>query len=580
MIVTVPFEKDSYIEEKITFMSEIYLFPDFDVKNAATFLKVKVAKILPSSNKSPTLLEERELKKLPELGDLNRKTFSIFTIPNVKAANALMQSIKAVTKYSDLSEKIFPPYKVKANEVQNFQEQMRSGLDSLFYNSSKSFNQKQKEAIYAMTRPVNTTFLLFGPPGTGKTYTLVETIRQLLKPESGKAKSDRTILICTPSNMAADAIAEGIVDQKFLHPDEISCIVSASRDTFQRNVKLDCITKRKNITDPNHKTICTVYDLPINDIVKEYKIIICTLGSLPRLRNCVEPGHFSHIFVDEAAQAPEMDVWLAVRLLATKETRLIIAGDPKQLGPVTTVDILSTNENYGFKKSLLARLVDKNIFKNDPRYLIQLTNNHRSHEGIVKISSELFYENSLVATKPAGHDSLCCLPFLPKLYFPILFHSVTSGKEETSVETRSKRNLAEVAIIVEYVKKCLKHVKAKDIGVVSPYKYQAESIRQRLNNKEITVETVEKYQGSERRVIIISTVRTSGKLGFMADNLRFNTAITRAKHLLIVVGNVNSLSTQKSWKRFIDYCGENGSMVKGFRDNHESIQQRLANLRI
>uniref|UniRef100_A0AC35FLJ4 Helicase ATP-binding domain-containing protein n=1 Tax=Panagrolaimus sp. PS1159 TaxID=55785 RepID=A0AC35FLJ4_9BILA len=547
MIVTVPFEKDSYIEEKITFMSEIYLFPEFDVKNTEIFLKVKVAKILPSSNKSPTtfftLVEERELKKLPELGDLNRKNFSIFTIPNVLAANALMQSIKAVTKCSDLSEKIFPPYKFKANEVQHFQEQMHSGLDSLFYNSTKSFNQKQKEAIYAMTRPVNTTFLLFGPPGTGKTYTLVETISQLLKPESGKTKSDRRILICTPSNMAADAIAEGIVDRKFVHPDEIFRIVSASCDTFQRNVKLDCITKRKNITDPNHKTICTVYDLPNYDMIKEYKIIICTLGSLPRLSNCgVEPGHFSHIFVDEAAQAPEMDVWLAVGLLATKETRLIIAGDPKQLGP--------------------------------------LTNNHRSHEGIVKISSELFYENSLVATKPAGHDSLCCLPFLPKLYFPILFHSVTSGKEETSVETRSKRNLAEVAIIVEYVEKCLKHVKSKDIGVVSPYKYQAESIRQRLNNKEITVETVEKYQGSERRVIIISTVRTSGKLGFMADNLRFNTAITRAKHLLIVVGNVNSLSTQKSWKRFIDYCGENGSMVKGFRDNHESIQQRLANLRI
>uniref|UniRef100_A0A914PNN7 Helicase ATP-binding domain-containing protein n=1 Tax=Panagrolaimus davidi TaxID=227884 RepID=A0A914PNN7_9BILA len=491
-----------------------------------------------------------------------------------------MQSIKAVTKCSDLSEKIFPPYKVKANEVHNFHAQMCSGLDPLFYNSPKSFNQKQKEAIYAMTRPVNTTFLLFGPPGTGKTYTLVETIRQLLKPESGKTKSDRTILICTPSNMAADAIAEGIVDRNFMLPDEIFRIVSASRDTFQRNVKLDCITKRKNITDPNHKTICTVYDLPNYDIVKEYKIIICTLGSLPRLKSCVDSGHFSHIFVDEAAQAPEMDIWLAVGLLATKKTRLILAGDPKQLGPVTTVDVLSTNENYGYKKSMLARYVDKNIFKNDPRYLIQLTDNHRSHEGIVKISSELFYENSLVATKPAGHDSLCCLPFLQKLDFPILFHSVVSGKEETSVETRSKRNLAEVAIIVEYVKKCLKHVKPRDIGVVSPYKYQAESIRKRLNSKEITVETVEKFQGSERRVIIISTVRTSGNLGFMADNLRFNTAITRAKHLLIVVGNINSLSTQKSWKRFIDYCRENGSMVKGFRDNHESIQQRLANLHI
>uniref|UniRef100_A0A914Y7Q6 RNA helicase n=1 Tax=Panagrolaimus superbus TaxID=310955 RepID=A0A914Y7Q6_9BILA len=588
LYVSIPFEKDSHVEENIKFMGILYLIPDNDVKNnvSTIILEVKVAKILPSVKKGPTnlitVIGKKELKQLRDLGENIKKTFSIFVVPYVMATNAILKSVKAITSKTDLASKVFPPYKNNANDILKFRKQMFSGLDSLFYSSTKSFNQKQKEAIYSMTRPVNTTFILFGPPGTGKTYTLVETIRQLLNPSSKKTSTtDRTILVCTPSNMAADAIAEGIIDGNFLQTGEIFRLVSVSRDTFKRNLKLDCITQRQVLTDNREQTICTIYDLPNTALLKEYKIIICTLGSIPKLCLFLEPGHFSHIFVDEAAQAPEMDVWLAVGHLATRDTRIILAGDPKQLGPVTTVNLLSTNENYGYKKSLLARLVDKNVFNNDPRYLIQLTENHRSHEGIVKISSELFYENTLIATKPIGHDSLCRLPFLQKNNFPILFHSVNSGKEETSVETRSKRNLAEVSVIVEYVKKCLhQNVAAEDIGVVSPYTYQAESIRKSLNNKDITVDTVEKYQGSERRVIIISCVRTCGKLGFMADNLRFNTAITRAKHLLIVVGHVDSMSTQKSWKRFIDYCGQNGSLVKDFQKNHESIQHSLARLRI
>uniref|UniRef100_A0AC34F4N6 Helicase ATP-binding domain-containing protein n=1 Tax=Panagrolaimus sp. ES5 TaxID=591445 RepID=A0AC34F4N6_9BILA len=589
MVITVPFDKDSYIEEKIRLMCYIYLFNDVDVQNkdSSSYFKVKIAKIIPSEKKGPTtliaVLEENEMKQLDGIYGLERNTYSIFVTPNVNAANAVMQCIKTITNKSVLAEKIFPPYKMIPKEIENFKKQMLGGLGSLFYNSPKPFNRKQKEAIYAMTRPVNTTFMLFGPPGTGKTYTLVETICQLLIPESRKTSrktsTDRRILICTPSNMAADAIAEGIVDRKFLDPKEIFRVVSASRDTTKRNMKLDCITQRTTLMDSNMHAICNVFDLPADGLLQEYKIIICTLGSVPRLANHLEPGHFSHIFVDEAAQAPEMDVWLPIGLLATKETRLILAGDPKQLGPVTTNTILSDNDFYGYKKSHLARLVDKKIFRNDPRYLIQLTNNHRSHHGIVNISSELFYENTLIPTKPTGHDSLCSVPFLRQLNFPILFHSVAAGIEETSYETRSKRNLKEVDVIVQYVYKCLKHVNAIDIGVISPYKFQAESIRKRLNNRDITVETVEKYQGSERRVIIISTVRTKS-LGFMADDLRTNTALTRAKHLLVVVGNINCLNRSKSWKRFIGYCKENDSLVKDFRNQRESIEKSLAKLRI
>uniref|UniRef100_A0A914Q7Q8 RNA helicase n=1 Tax=Panagrolaimus davidi TaxID=227884 RepID=A0A914Q7Q8_9BILA len=587
MVIKIPFQSNPNAEnealngvvEKVTLMRQIYLIRDIDVAYGvedAKYYKVRVAMTFPSENQGPTiliaLLDEIVLKQLSELKGY---TFSIFLVPNIEAANAILKSVDKIMKSLELTEKVFPTTAVYQRDIHTYKQLMSRDLDSLFYNSQKSFNQKQKEAIYAMTRPVNTTFLLFGPPGTGKSYIIAETVRQLLDPENQKTSTDRTILICTPSNMAADAIAEAIVDRKFLNVGEMFRLISICREAFTRNEKLDLCTKRTMVYDIDNELVCPVYDIPYAEVIRNYKVIICTLGSIPRLRNFVEPGHFSHIFVDEAGQAPEMDVWLAVGYLATKKTRIILAGDPKQLGPTTTVEVLY-NKHYGFKTSLLARLMEQDTFMNDPRYLIQLTDNHRSHEGIVKISSELFYENSLVATKPAGHDSLCCLPFLQKLDFPILFHSVISGKEETS-ETQSRRNMAEVEVIVRYVTLCLKYVKSRDIGVVSPYKYQAESIRKRLNNKEITVETVEKFQGSERRVIIITTVRTSGNLGFMADDLRFNTSITRAKHLLIVVGNKSVFRTQLSWKRFMDYCAQNDSMVDGFNED-EKIANSLAHL--
>jgi helicase MOV-10 len=216
-------------------------------------------------------------------------------------------------------------------------------------------------------------------------------------------------------------------------------------------------------------------------------------------------------------------------------------------------------------------------FKDDPRNLVLLTDNHRSHHQIVSLSSSLFYENALIPTNPPGHDSLCTLPFLCVGDFPILFHSVKSGIEETTT-TKSRRNLAEVDVVVKYVKLCLQQkIKEKDIGIIAPYKFQAEKIRSRLkNNPEVALETVERFQGSERRVIIISTVRTSGDLRFVTDNLRINTSITRAKHLLIIVGNEACLKTNSTWQKIINFCADSRSFIDKFPDEivHDAQQNR------
>uniref|UniRef100_A0A914Y809 DNA2/NAM7 helicase helicase domain-containing protein n=1 Tax=Panagrolaimus superbus TaxID=310955 RepID=A0A914Y809_9BILA len=179
----------------------------------------------------------------------------------------------------------------------------------MFGNNSaqKLFNQKQKEAIFAMTRSVNTTFILYGPPGSGKTCTIVETIRRLLEPPPrsffnffSSLPPTKKILICTPSNLAADAIAEAILDQNFVSESDIFRLMSSSRDAFGRNHKLESITRTTNIySNESDEAVRQIYDIPPKTEIMAFKIIVCTLGSTPKLSKYLSPGHFSHIFVDE-----------------------------------------------------------------------------------------------------------------------------------------------------------------------------------------------------------------------------------------------------------------------------------------
>ncbi|KAE9548756.1 hypothetical protein FO519_008029 [Halicephalobus sp. NKZ332] len=408
-------------------------------------------------------------------------------------------------------------------------------MDSMFNGLDINFNENQKKAIFMMTQPVNSTFILFGPPGTGKTMTLVETIRQLsLKNPKQK------FLVCTPSNMAADSFAETLLKRKIFKTNKIFRYISFSRDYFVRNHKLNSITKRFNLIGPRGEILREVYRLPKSRELRKFKIIICTLGSVPRLsKNGRLPSdHFSHIFIDEAAQSPEMESWLAIGYFGAPKTRLILAGDPMQLGPVTTVQCLRPPE-HGYKNSMLSRLYKLPFFSGNDMNMIQLTDNYRSHPAIIKMFSDLFYDGSVVSAAFRKYDSLCKIKLLKNKEFPIIFHSNITGQEEES-EKKSKGNREEVELVVKYVNvlKDKYKVNEEDIGIVAPYTFQGELIRDKLGRRsKIVVGSVERFQGSEKRVIIISTVRSGDDLGFMADDSRFNTAISRAKELLIVIGS-------------------------------------------
>lgn len=185
--------------------------------------------------------------------------------------------------------------------------------------------------------------------------------------------------------------------------------------------------------------------------------------------------------------------------------------------------------------------------------MIQLTENYRSHEEIVNIFSDLFYENSLTAVASKKHSTLCNISILKDKKFPVVFHSVVTGREEKS-EKMSTRNFAEADLVLKYVDFLKKtyRIKDEDIGIIAPYTFQGDLIKRKLGKRSnIVVGSVEKFQGSEKRVIIITTVRSGNDLGFMNEDERFNTAISRAKELLIVIGNEYTLSKQKKWKRYV-----------------------------
>lgn len=221
-------------------------------------------------------------------------------------------------------------------------------------------NDKQREAVRKIIGPSQSTFILNGPPGTGKTLTLATAIELIFH-----QNSNRRILICAPTNKAADVIAEEVQKTKLVYQHEIIRLNSVSRDVEEQNSNLKPITRivPHNIYEMDK----FVYKWPELKEFQHFKIIICTLGIVPTFAKFYKPllvlkeCRFSHIFIDEAGQSPEIDCWVPLCLLASPQTRLILAGDSKQLGPVATAKCLDNKKN-GYKLTLMERLLNDTFF--------------------------------------------------------------------------------------------------------------------------------------------------------------------------------------------------------------------------
>ncbi|KAL3516226.1 hypothetical protein ACH5RR_023128 [Cinchona calisaya] len=281
-------------------------------------------------------------------------------------------------------------------------------------------------------------------------------------------------------------------------------------------------------------------------------------------------GHFSHIFLDEAGQVSEPETMVTISNLCQKETVVVLAGDPKQLGPV----VYSRDATmYGLGKSYIERLFEcKYHAHEDSNFVTKLVNNYRCHPTILHLPSELFSEGELVACQGDTSSTKSWLGLLPHKEFPILFVGI-QGCDEREGFNPSWFNRIEASKVVNLITKLrtISDLREVDIGVITPYRQQVVKITNALESKGlngIKVGSVEQFQGQEKEVIIISTVRSTLRhnehdktysLGFLSNPRRFNVAVTRAKSLLLVVGNPHIIIKDLYWNKLLRYCEYNSS---------------------
>uniref|UniRef100_A0A4X1T7R3 RNA helicase n=2 Tax=Sus scrofa TaxID=9823 RepID=A0A4X1T7R3_PIG len=461
-------------------------------------------------------------------------------------------------------------------------DRVKLSFSARLYDRSLESNPEQLQAmkhiVMGTTRPA--PYIIFGPPGTGKTVTLVEAIKQVVK-HLPKAH----ILACAPSNSGADLLCQRL---RVHLPSSIYRLLAPSRDIrlVPEDIKPCC----------NWDAQKGDYVFPAKKKLQEYRVLITTLITASRLVSAQFPiDHFTHIFIDEAGHSMEPESLVAIAgLLEVKEAdnpggQLVLAGDPRQLGPVLRCPL---TQKHGLGYSLLERLLTYNaLYKKgpdgyNPQFITKLLRNYRSHPTILDIPNQLYYEGELQACADVvDRERFCRWEGLPRQGFPIIFHGVM-GKDEREGNSPSFFNPEEAATVTSYLKQLLtsssKKGKARlsprSVGVISPYRKQVEKIRHCITKldkelrglddiKDLKVGSVEEFQGQERSVILISTVRSSQSfvqldldfnLGFLKNPKRFNVAVTRAKALLIVVGNPLLLGHDPDWKAFLEFCKENG----------------------
>lgn len=386
-------------------------------------------------------------------------------------------------------------------------------------------------------------YVIYGPPGTGKTMTLVEAMLQLYATRKGTR-----ILVCAASNSAADHILNKLIGNKLVEVKESEIF------------RLNAPSRPYDDVHSDHIRFCFfedfVFKCPPLKALMRYRIIISTYMSASLIHSeGVRRGHFSHIFLDEAGQASEPDAMVPISHFSLKETVIVLAGDPMQLGPVV---FSKDAKRFGLEKSYLHRLFECEFYSNeDENYVTKLVRNYRCHPAILDLPSELFYNGELLACKEAD-DSSCSdllFDFLPNKEFPVLFIGI-QGCDEREGNNPSWFNRFEASKVVEIIKKLTINTDSNepDIGVITPYRQQVVKLNKALDTicmDGVKVGSVEQFQGQEREVIIVSTVRSTVKhnefdktycLGFLSNWRRFNVAITRARSLLVIVGNPHIVS--------------------------------------
>ncbi|TFK49277.1 hypothetical protein OE88DRAFT_1646340 [Heliocybe sulcata] len=417
--------------------------------------------------------------------------------------------------------------------------------------------RRMHEAVVSTPRPER---LLFpkAEPGSGKTTVLVQAVRQLLL----RSQTSR-VLMCTPNNRAADTLTLKLM-QAGLTPEVLLRLNVVSRpieDLLSEDLKLFCRVK-------NDDLFCKA---SVEELL-DYRVVVSTCVSGGIISNLgVEKGHFSHIFTDEAGQCIEPESMIPILSLADSNTNVVLAGDPRQLGPSSVSGELlgQAHENGHIRCS-----IGKNITLVVLSVQIKLRCQYRAHPDIFAFSNEEFYGGELMncadtsVTQRFLDSNILATPG-----YPVVFHGI-NGKEYREGGSPSYFNIDEASLVKSYCAMLEKEHAELTAVLLTMNTLQVqmmlESSRHILLSgakiletlpekfKNAKVGTVDDFQGQERLVMILSTVRSNTRhinddlkhsLGFVANPRHTNVALARARALLIVIGDPAVLCLDPTWRK-------------------------------
>ena len=439
-------------------------------------------------------------------------------------------------------------------------------------------NATQEKAVNEVLRAKD-VMVVHGPPGTGKTTTLVEAIYETLRREN-------QVLVCAQSNMAVDWICEKLEDRglnvlRIGNPTKVTDKMLAS--TYERRFEshpdypqLWSIRKTIREMRKNHKrgddrwhqkmdrlkARAVELELRIrSNLFGEARVIASTLvGSANHLLDGMK---FGTLFIDEAAQALEAACWIPIR----RATRVVLAGDHCQLPP--------TVKSFAALKAGLGKTLMERIVENKPEVVTLLQVQYRMNEQIMHFSSNYFYDGKVESAPQIKHRGILDYD-TPMVWVDT---SEMDCKEEFIGESFGRVNKTEAELTLDQLEQYFTKIGKQrvleeriDVGVISPYRAQVQYLRRLIHKREffkpyrqlITVNTVDGFQGQERDVILISLVRANdeGQIGFLRDLRRMNVAITRARMKVIILGDAQTMTRHPFYKQLFEYIHQTGQMDK------------------
>lgn len=432
-------------------------------------------------------------------------------------------------------------------------------------------NSSQEQAVRDVLRAKD-VLIVHGPPGTGKTTTLVEAISEVLRREP-------QVMVCAQSNTAVDWICQQLSDRgisvlRIGNPSRVTekMLSNTYEHRFEshpdyptlwqirRSIRLLYSQPRKGRPENFHQKVARLreradeLEMRIRHaLFDQSRVIACTLtGAANQL---LVGQHYHTLFIDEAAQALEAACWIPLQ----KADRVIFAGDHQQLPP--------TIKCQEAMRGGLGRTLMEQVAERKPEVVRLLRVQYRMNESLMRFSSEWFYDGQLEAAPEVRHRSL-----LDDIDDPLVWIDTSNEAAEQFVGSNYGRiNKTEAALTLQALHDYVERMgrtrlvnERVDFGIISPYRAQVQYLRGLIKRddylrplrKLITVNTVDAFQGQERDVIVVSLVRSNddGQIGFLSDLRRMNVAITRARFKLIILGSKDTLCRHRFYHKLYDCC--------------------------